>query len=94
MRSSVLLAAATVLVASGCGRRATEGDCKLIVNKSFELQLTESGEDAETVRKREAEVRTELDDKIAECESRRVTEKTMACVRAASTMAEMDKCLR
>jgi hypothetical protein len=83
------------LTASGCGRRATSDDCRLIVNKSYELGMQETtGSDMPTVQKREAEVRAELDDKITACESRRVTEKTMACVRAATTTGEIDKCLR
>ncbi len=90
--------AATALLAStatACGRRATEADCQLIVNKSFELEMQQStGTDMPTIRKREAEVRPELDEKIATCESRRVTERTMVCVRAATTMGEIDKCLR
>jgi hypothetical protein len=84
-----------LLLVAGCGRRATATDCQLIVNKSFELELQESsGSDLLTIRKREADVRSELDEKITSCESRRVTEKTMACVRAATTTGEMDRCLR
>jgi hypothetical protein len=84
-----------LVIASGCGRRATAEDCRLIVNKSFELEVEEStGNDLAAVQRREAEVRAELDEKISACESRRVTEKTMGCVRAAHTTAEMDKCLR
>jgi hypothetical protein len=91
-----LLAVALVGAAGlGCGRRATQADCELIVNKSYELGLKESsGSDPQAVRKQEAEVREELDAKITECQSRRVTEKTMTCVRAATSTLEMDKCLR
>ena len=65
------------------------------MNKSFELGLKESaGSDMTTIRQREADVRAELDEKITSCESRRVTEKTMACVRAATTTGDLDKCLR
>jgi hypothetical protein len=89
------VAAVAALAMLGCGRRATAADCQLIVNKSFELEMQETnGTDLPTIRKREADVRTELDEKIASCESRRVTEKTMACVRAATTTGEMDRCLR
>jgi hypothetical protein len=93
--AQVAIAAAALVLGGGCGRRATAEDCHLIVNKSFELQVQEStGSDMPTVQKREAEVRSELDEKITECESRHVTEKTMTCVRAATTTGEMDKCLR
>ncbi len=83
------------LLPGGCGRRATEADCQLIVNKSFELELQESNDtDMQAIRKREADVRTELDEKVAECERRRVTQKTITCVRSAKTTGEIDKCLR
>jgi hypothetical protein len=80
---------------SGCGRRATEADCQLIVDKSVDLQLKQMSEtDAPSIRKREQEVRTALEGEIKSCEGRRVTERTMACVQAASTAEELDTCLR
>jgi len=79
---------------AACGRRATETDCRLIVDKSVELQMREtSPTDASAIRRRAEEVRGELGDEIKSCEGRRVTDKTMACVRAASTSLELDKCL-
>ncbi len=96
--STVAAAAATALFAaasSGCGRRATELDCQLIVDKSVELQLRESNQTSpEAIQKREEQVRAELGDEIKSCEGRRVTEKTLACVQAAPTTQELDKCLR
>ncbi len=91
------LAAAALLMGtlSGCGRRATELDCQLIVDKSVELQLRETNQtSAEAIEKREEQVRAELQDEIKSCEGRRVTDKTMACVHAAPTTQELDKCLR
>ena len=80
---------------SGCGRRATELDCQLIVDKSVELQLPETNQTSpEAIEKREEQVRAELQDEIKSCEGRRVTEKTLACVHSASTTQELDKCLR
>jgi hypothetical protein len=80
---------------SGCGRRATELDCQLIVDKSVELQLRESNQTSpEAIQKREEQVRAELQDEIKSCEGRRVTEKTLACVQAAPTTQELDRCLR
>jgi hypothetical protein len=78
-----------------CGRRATPADCQLLVDRSVELQLKENNlADAAAIAERERQVRAELDDEIKSCESRRVTEKTMACVRAASSTQELDRCLR
>jgi hypothetical protein len=93
--SSTVALAATVLLAGGCGRRATELDCQLIVDKSVELQLRESNQTSpEAIQKREEQVRAELQDEIKSCEGRRVTEKTLACVQAAPSTQELDKCLR
>jgi hypothetical protein len=99
--STVVAAIATALFAvapvtlAGCGRRATELDCQLIVDKSVELQLRESNQTSpEAIQKREEQVRAELQDEIKSCEGRRVTEKTLACVQAAPTTQELDKCLR
>jgi hypothetical protein len=79
----------------GCGRRATNDDCRLIVDRSVELQMKEmSRSDQGAIAEREQQVRAALEDEIKACETRRVTGKTMACVRAASTMREMDACLR
>jgi hypothetical protein len=79
----------------GCGRRATEADCQLIVNKSVELQMKEMSEtDAATIAEREAHIRSELDEEIQSCQSRRVTDRTVACVKAATSTQELDRCLR
>ncbi len=86
---------ASALVATGCGRRATEADCRLIVDRSVELQMKElSHNDVGAIAERERQVRDALEDEIKLCESRRVTDKTMVCVRAASTLRELDTCLR
>ncbi len=96
--STVAALAAAALLAdtlSACGRRATELDCQLIVDKSVELQLRETNQTSpDAIEKREEQVRAELQDEIKSCEGRRVTERTLACVHAASTTQELDKCLR
>ncbi|MDP9000422.1 MAG: hypothetical protein M3O46_09955 [Myxococcota bacterium] len=80
---------------TACGKRATDADCRLIVDKSVELQMKEmSHNDVSAIAQREERVRVALEDQIRSCESRHVTDKTMACVRNASTMKELDACLR
>jgi hypothetical protein len=84
-----------VATIAGCGRRATSEDCRLIVDRSVELQMKEmSHADAAAIAEREERVRAALGVEIKACETRRVTDKTMACVRAASTVKELDACLR
>ncbi len=90
-----LALAAASLPVLGCGRRATAADCQLIVDKSVELQLQDMSEtDPEAIRKSEAKIRSALEGEIVACESRRVTDRTMACVRTAHTRGELDACLR
>ena len=91
----VTLAPALVSAAMGCGRHATDADCRLIVDKSVELQMQAMAEtDGAAIAAREQQVRAALEDQIHACESRRVTDKTMACVRSAATMMDLDECLR
>ena len=79
---------------AGCGRRTTEADCKLIVDRAVELRMKEaSNTDPAAIVEREREVRSALEGEIKDCESRRVTDKTMSCVRAATTTKELDACL-
>ena len=79
----------------GCGRRATAADCQLIVDKSVELQLKEMSEtDAAAIAEHAKHIRDELDDQIQSCQSRHVTDRTMACVQAAASTQELDRCLR
>lgn len=98
VRNTALAALAMATVASlavGCGRRATPADCQLIVDRSVELQLEQmSDTDPALIKKREAEVRSALSDEMKSCETRRVTDRTMACVRGAKTAVELDGCLR
>jgi hypothetical protein len=96
MRQAVLLLAASAsLAAGGCGRRATEADCQLIVNKSVELQMRGmSRVDSPSIEKREQEVRAQLSEEIKSCEGRHVTERTLACVRSATSAQGLDACLR
>jgi len=82
-------------LATNCGRRATDDDCRLIVDRSVELQMKEMSQNDKTaIAEREKQVRAELQDEIKSCETRHVTDKTMACVRGATTMRELDACLR
>jgi hypothetical protein len=78
-----------------CGRRASEADCRLIVDKSVELQMKELRLTSEDdIRRREEEVRAQLQSDIESCEGRRVTDRTISCVRTATSPRELDQCLR
>jgi hypothetical protein len=80
---------------AGCGHRATQADCQLIVDKAVELQMKDMDlRDATAIEKREEQVRAELGDEIKSCEGRHVTDRTLACVRTATTPQGLDACLR
>ena len=90
----IALAAASI-GSLGCGRRATPADCRLIVDRSVELQAKESSEtDAAVIADREKRIQAALEDELRECEARRVTDRTMGCVKGATSTKELDECLR
>jgi len=90
-----LATAFTPLGGVGCGRRATHADCQLIVDRSVELQSQDVNEsDPKVLQERVRRIRAALEDQIKECESRRVTDRTMACVQAAKSNTELETCLR
>jgi hypothetical protein len=86
---------ASAVAAAACGRRATLDDCRLIVDRSVELQMRQmSLIDPSAIRKREDDVRAALQIELASCEGRRVTDRTISCVQRANTLLELDQCLR
>jgi hypothetical protein len=83
------------VMAAACGRRATAADCRLIVDKSVELQLKMLSEtDAPSVARREQQVRGQMQAELKTCEGRLVSDKMMSCVISASTTEELEQCLR
>src|SRR5579863_2112805 len=91
------LAAALALVTLvvGCGRRATDADCQLIVDRSVELQMKEMKDnDPDNIQKTQAQLRAELADQIRDCVGRRVTDSMMSCVQKAQTSSELEACVK
>ena len=84
-----------LLALAGCGRRATEADCQLIVDKSVELQMKEMEKrDPVAIQKRQDALRHELEPEMKECVGRRITDKMMACVRGAQQSTDLETCVR
>jgi hypothetical protein len=80
---------------AGCGRRATREDCELIVDRNVEVGLRTQGTlDPTVIQKRKDEMRTDMKERIDQCIGKRVTDREMACVKAAETPDQIDKCLR
>jgi hypothetical protein len=85
-----LLIAALVF---GCGRKATQADCDLILDRYVEVQLRAMNvNDPATIAKRETEMRAEMKDEIRDCVGKRVTDSMLGCVKRAQTNEEIDKC--
>lgn len=81
---------------AACGRPATEAECDEIVARITELELGESKvSDKAEVEKQVAETKQAFKAKTKEqCVGKRVTERALACVRAAKTAEEIvNECL-
>jgi hypothetical protein len=78
---------------TGCGRKATQADCDLIVDRYVEVQLRAMNiNDPATIEKHKAEMRHDVKDELRDCVGKRVTDGMLACVKRAQTNDEMDKC--
>jgi hypothetical protein len=55
-----------------------------------EMRETDPG----VIGKKEREIEVELGAQLSSCEQRRVSDRTIACVQAASTMTELETCLK
>jgi hypothetical protein len=89
------LAAVGALVLAACGRPATKEDCELIIDRNVELQMKELRiTEAALIDKRKAEIRATMAEQLKGCIGKRVTDKTMACVKTAASASEIDACLR
>ncbi len=95
-RATFAVAAAVVLpILAGCGRKATEADCQLILDRSVELQMKEMEKaDPSAIQKRQEALRQELAADMKDCVGRRITEKMMSCVKSAPSSSELEKCVR
>ena len=77
----------------GCGRKATVEDCQQIVKRIVELELQSVVPEQELgseVRDAQQALRERA---LSDCVGRRITEKSLACVAAAKTAADViDEC--
>lgn len=99
-RFSVLVALGAVSLFTGCGRPATDAECREILTRIVELELkAQNVTDPSEIEKR----RAELEQSIAAgksgpyegCVGKRITEAQLRCVREAKTSKEIThECLR
>jgi hypothetical protein len=83
-----------LLLAAACGHPATEAECQLVVDRNVELQIKAMSAPPGDVEKEKARVRAEMDPMLKSCVGRRITDKKLACVKAAQSVKELDECFR
>lgn len=85
-----------VLACAGCGHKATDADCRVIIDRMIEVRL-----DARKVTDPESRAREKqemqgpgsgIDTK--DCVGRRITDGQLDCVRGAKSEDEITSCLR
>jgi hypothetical protein len=92
---SALVLAVSAAAAIGCGRKATEADCQLIVDRNVELQMKALNiNDPVVIAKKQDELRGEMKGELQQCVGRRVTDGIMDCVKVAKSTAEISECMR
>lgn len=87
-------AAVSLLLVSGCGRRATQADCTAIVDRNVEVQMREMNvTDPAAIKARQDEIRADLNAQLKDCIGKRVTERMMQCVKKAESAKAIDDCM-
>jgi hypothetical protein len=94
-RLALVLATITTLL-SGCGHPATREECDEIFAKNAEIELrqTQHVTDAKVIAERTAAARAaEGDAFTGRCMGKRISQRTLACVRKAASAEQLDRCL-
>ena len=82
------------LTALGCGRKATEADCDLIIDRNTEVAMKAINiTDPAAIAKKQAQIRTDMKEELKDCVGRRISDSIIACVRAAQSTDEINKCM-
>ena len=96
-----LLAAAGMLVVlvvlAGCGRKATEADCMVIVDQMVVVKMKKknANPDPAAVQKLQSELREEAKGEIMDsCVGKRISDGALDCIKKAETEEEIIKCMR
>lgn len=99
-RFSVLAVLGAALLISGCGRPATDAECREILSRIVELELrAQDITDPREIEKRRAELETSIaagkSGPYEGCVGKRITEGQLRCVREAKSSGEItNECLR
>ena len=88
-----LVLAALAMGAMACGHPATEDECRVLFDKSVEVEMREYvGANDDAIAKKQAELRKEFEGDLGRCVGKRVTEGSIECIRKASNKAELNEC--
>jgi hypothetical protein len=87
---------ALAMACAACGHPATRDDCELIFQRSAEIELrAQAIADPALIANRTAAARASRGQELIDrCVGRRITDDAVACVRAATTADQMDRCLQ
>lgn len=92
---SRILLAGVAVVLSACGHPATEEECRLMFDKSVEVEMRELAKaDPDAIAKKQEGLRETFHDSLKDCVGKRVTDARIACVRAATTPDQLAECGR
>ena len=93
VRSAVL----ALFLLTGCGHKATEADCQVLVDRNVEVEMKKLNiTDPAAIAKRKDEERSDPKTKadLQGCIGKRITDAMMTCVKKAQTGDEIDQCIR
>ena len=95
-RSRIITALVAVALLVGCGRKATEADCQIIVDQTVAVKLKEKSiTDPAAVAKMQQELRDEVKGEVMDgCVGKRISDSALACIQHAQSQEEIVKCLR
>ena len=95
MRRFVPVLALVSLATLSCGRRATQADCEVILDRMVVVKLRQKNiTDAESVSKMQAELRKDAESDFPSCVGRRISDSALTCIKKAETQEAIVKCLR
>lgn len=81
------------LLLVGCGHAATEEECRVLFDKSVEVEMREYvGANDEAIARKQGELRKEFEADLGRCVGKRVTDDTVGCIRKASTKEQLNEC--
>lgn len=82
------------LTQTGCGRKATEADCDLIIDRNTEVAMKAINiTDPNAITKKQTQIRADMKEELKDCVGRRISDTIINCVRAAQSTDEINKCM-